>query len=90
MRLKKIIQNLGEKKTLNGANKAFQSSDFQYAEKLYLKILEKDPENFEGQSWLGSLYSKSGKYQRAAELLENASKQKPTNFQSYLNLGIRT
>ena len=61
---------------------------FETAEKLYLKVLDKDPKNFEGQLWLGSLYSEKGQFPKAIELLEGAIEQRPTDVRPYYNLGL--
>jgi tetratricopeptide (TPR) repeat protein len=88
MRLRSIIQNISLKNTLNNAAKAFRDNDFEKAEKFYLQVLDKDSENFEGQLWLGSLYSETEKYPKAIELLESAIALKPNDFQPYFNLGL--
>lgn len=88
MILKGLIKKIGLKKKLNDAAKAFQKNDFESAEKLYLEVLDKDPDHFEGQLWLGSLYSEMGKYPKAVDLLEKSVKLRPSDFQPYFNLAL--
>lgn len=70
------------------ASRAFQKNKFDDAERLYLEVLEKSPDNYEGQLWLGSLYSEIGKNQKAIDLLTNCIRIRPADFRAYVNLAL--
>jgi len=88
MALKRLLKNISLKNKLFNAAKAYQKNDFEQAKKIYLQILEIDPDNFKGLLWLGSLYSEMGLYSESITKLERCIEKNPTDMRPYHNLAI--
>ena len=74
-------------KILARAIKYHQEYKYELAEKLYDKILQKNPNNFEVVFNLGTLYLQIKKFDKSKKLLNKVIKYNPNHINSYNNLG---
>jgi len=64
-----------------------QKGNFQEAENFYTKILKTDPNHFECNTFLGTLFLQIKNFETAIELLKKATEIRPNEVEPYYNLG---
>jgi len=64
-----------------------KKNNFKAAEDLYTKILNTNPDHFESNFFLGSLFAQSKQFDKAQELLAKAIQIKPDHADAHNNLG---
>jgi len=72
----------------NLGNYFYNRSDFENAEKYYLKALQQDEELHEIKTNLAVLYSSIGQPAKSEILLKDYLKHRPKNYSAYYNLGL--
>ena len=72
----------------NLGNYYYNRSDFENAEKYFLKALEQDEELHEIKTNLAVLYSSMGQPTKSEILLKDYLKHHPENYSAYYNLGL--
>ena len=65
-----------------------KKKNFRIAEKLYKKILEKQPNHFQSIFYLGTLSIQTGKFQISKTYYEKAVRINPKNSDAHHNLGV--
>ena len=73
--------------TLALAFENHKKNNLKAAETLYTKILNADPDHFESNFFLGSLFAQSRQFDKAQEFLAKAIQIKPGHADAHNNLG---
>ena len=89
-------QKIGKKNTIEDTTKSlyeraykyYVDSNFEYAEKLFLEALDKEPESCKIVEGLGSVYLKKKQPEKAEKYLNICANKEPYNEKLYLLLGI--
>jgi tetratricopeptide (TPR) repeat protein len=77
-----------EKSLLEQADEAFEAGDLKRAENLYLRVLNREPEDAALYNKLGLIYLQGKNFRDAAQALKQALKLEPKNDTFYNNLGL--
>ena len=72
---------------LNKAYYKFQSGELEQAEKLYQKVIEKEPENFRAHFSLGVIFQIQKKYNLSLKHYETCNRVNPNFAPTYNNIG---
>ena len=72
---------------LTRARKAYRIGDYNLAEKMLLKAIERNPRMSLVYNFLGSVYDKLGKYEQAIQQIKKAIELKQDFTEAYNNLG---
>ena len=81
-------ENLELKKLLNLAIQNHQNNNYAEAFKIYEKILKINPDHFETNFYLGTLYAQNNNLKKASELLNKAIEINPDIADLHNNLGL--
>lgn len=68
------------------ATKAFEHGDFAKAEELLVRLLQSEPNSYEGRYLLGTTYMELGNYEKAKECFDKALKSSPTDQKALFNM----
>ena len=81
-------QNFDLEQNLSIAFQKLQNNNINEASKLYKKILEIYPKNFDSNFYLGTIFAQNNKLKEATELLEKAVEANPKVADVHNNLGL--
>lgn len=83
-----IVANIKVNLKLGNAARAFAKKKYEKAEEIYLSAFALEPDNFEVNLWLGTLYSEMKKEDNGTKYLQKAIEIKPDDDRAYFNLAM--
>ena len=86
--LQHIASSLDNDSGLNQGYSLYRQGKFNQAEQIFLKILEKDPDNYDARVNLGAVYFNKDLIDQAVNEYETSIRLNPEKPQAFFNLGL--